>query len=45
MGLVAVFAQDVTQLQSDISKVQSEENKLKSDVTQLQSEENKTSGH
>ena len=39
--LVASASQDVNVLQSDITKLQSDENKLKSDMTELQSEENK----
>jgi predicted nucleic acid-binding Zn-ribbon protein len=42
-NLVASASQDVNELQSDVTNLQSEENKLKSDMTELKSEENKNS--
>jgi len=44
-GLVTVPAEDVYQVRSDLTKLQTAENKLRSDESNLQSEVNKTSGH
>ena len=44
-SLVAVPAEDVYQVQSDVAKLKTTENKLQSDEANLQSEVNKTSGH